>query len=39
LRGAVAGRVAQRPGHRSCRLMRRNAPGYLLAFRERQCKP
>ena len=32
-------RVAQRPRHRSGRSMRRNAPGYLLAFRERQCQP
>ena len=33
------GRVTQRPGHRSSRSPRRNASGYLLAFRQRQCQP
>ena len=32
-------RAAQQHGHRSCRLMRCNASGNLLAFRERQCQP
>ena len=33
------GRAAQQPSHRSCRSMYRNAPRYLLAFRERQRQP
>ncbi len=33
------GRAAQQPCHRSRRLMRRKASGYLLALRQCQCQP
>ena len=32
-------RPAQKPGHRPCRLLRRNPSRYCLSLKERQCQP